>query len=126
MLSINILPQIDDILYLITYIILEDGMDNKPKMYQNNTKKEFHNNKRIYMSYDNNTNTEADILKSNNDIRKKVNNIMHANDFIYSKMVHLIIGNDTITRKIIGIFGNSIVTIDNEYIPLDNIKDIYI
>lgn len=109
----------------ITYIILEEKMEKKPKMYQNSVKKEFHNNKYIYMSYDKNNNNQ-EVIKNSNDIRKKINDIINASSFIYSKNVHLVIGNDTITRKIIGIFGNNVVTIDNEYIPIDNIEDIYI
>ena len=41
------------------------------------------------------------------------------------KKVYIVFDNTTIKRNIIGISGNSIVTIDNEYIPIDNITDIY-
>lgn len=98
-------------------------MDNKPKMYQNKTIKEFHNNRSIYMS--SNKYDSRPIIDKVNDIRKKINDIINSNSFIYQTRVNIVIGNDTITRKIIGIFNNNLVTIDNEYIPLDNIRDIY-
>ena len=100
-------------------------MSEKPKMYQNKVSKEFHNNRLVYNSYDNNRNSYNEVIDSN-EIRKKINNIVNANNFIYSKMVHIVIGNEVITRKIVGIYGNNLITIDNEYIPIENIKDIYL
>ncbi len=93
-------------------------MNKKPEMYQNRVVKEFHNNKEIYTSYEtNNTSTQ--------DIRNKIYDIINSNTFIYTTKVNIIIGNDIITRKIIGIKGDNLITIDNEYIPLSKIKDIY-
>ena len=93
---------------------------DKPKMYQNKVDKEFHNNKLVYVSYDNRNN----YMKS--DVRKKATSIINSNSFIYSKLVHIKIDDNIIMRKIIGIYNDNIVTIDNEYIPIDNIQDIYI
>ena len=100
-------------------------MEDKGKIYQNRVNKEFHNNKIVFTSYDNNSKSE-NIIVNTNDIRKKINDINNFNNFIYSKMVNIVIGNDIIKRKIIGIFNNNLVTIDNEYIPIDNINDIYV
>ena len=104
-------------------------MDKKPKMYQNKFNKEFHNNKTVYASYDNDIvfqNEEYNKVIDSNLIRKKIDEIINSNTFIYSKMVHIVIGRETIMRKIVGIYNNNLVTIDNEYIPIDNIKDIFI
>ena len=99
-------------------------MNEKPKMYQNKIDKEIHNNKLVYTSF------EKESVKETNwnitDIRKKINDIINSKTFIYSKLVNIVIGNDTIKRKIVGIYNNSLVTIDNEYIPINNIKDIYV
>lgn len=97
-------------------------MENKPKMYHNKIDKEFTNNKLVYTSFDK---KNADNISSN-DIRKKINDIVNADTFIYSKLVNIVIGNNIIKRKIIGIYNNNLITIDNEYIPIDNILDIYI
>lgn len=104
-------------------------MDKKPKMYQNKVNKEFHNNKTVYASFGNNgavLDSDYDKVVDGNIIRNKIDKIINSNNFIYSKLVHIVIGNDTITRKIVGIYNNNLVTIDNEYIPIASIKDIYI
>lgn len=98
-------------------------MKEKPQMYQNRVNKEFHNNKIVYTSFDKNVNIKQ---YTGDEIRKKINSIINSNSFIYSKLVHIVINNETITRKIIGIYSNNLITIDNEYIPIDNIEDIYI
>ena len=94
----------------------------KPELYHNKEYKEFHNNREVFMSSDRENNSS---IKSSNDIRKKVNDIINSTSFIYQTMVNIVIGNEIIKKKIIGIRGNNVVTIYNEYIPLDNIKDIY-
>ena len=96
-------------------------MKDKPRMYQNKVNKEFHNNKLIYTSFD-----KTEKYNNFDDIIQKINNIINAPNFIYSKLVHIVIGNDTIIRKIVGIYNNNLVTIDNEWIPVSSIKDIYI
>ena len=91
-------------------------------MYQNKIDKVFHNNKIIYMS---NTNHKAHNNNKINDIKNKINSILNDSSFIYRTKVKLVINNETITKKIIGISNNNLVTIDNEYIPIDSIQDIY-
>ena len=101
-------------------------MEDKTKIYQNKVDKEFHNNRKVYTSFDNENVSNKNNVYSINDIRKKANDIINSNSFIYSKLVNIVVGNDIIKRKIIGISNNNIVTIDNEYIPIENIKDIYV
>ena len=96
---------------------------DKAKMYQNRVDKVFHNNKEIYMTSDNNYNN---VVFTSNEIRKKINDIINSNNFIYSKLVHIVINGEVVLKKIVGIHGDNLVTIDNEYIPLSNIEDIYI
>ena len=97
-------------------------MEEKPKLYQHREKKEFRNNRRVYYSMDK---EDTNIIWNSNDIRKKINNIINSPSFIYRTEVNIVIGNETIVRKIIGIYNNNLVTIDNEHIPIDSIKDIY-
>ena len=96
---------------------------DKAKMYQNRVDKVFHNNKEIYMTSDNNYNN---VVFTSNEIRKKINDIINSNNFIYSKLVHILINGKVVLKKIVGIHGDNLVTIDNEYIPLSNIEDIYV
>ena len=97
-------------------------MSDKPKMYQNRVDKVFKNNREVFMTGDK---EEISLVFNSNDIRRKINDIINSVDFIYRAKVNIVIGNDIITRKIVGIYNNNLVTIDNEYIPIDNIKDIY-
>ena len=94
-------------------------MNNKPKMYQNKVNKEFHNNRIIYMSNSKNDSVEE------SDIRKKIDDILSSNDFIYRAKVNIVMDSGIVSKKIIGVSGNNLLTIDNELIPIDSIKDIY-
>lgn len=100
---------------------MEDIMNNKSKMYQNNVNKVFNNNKKVYFSY-----SDKDKYNNfSNDIRKKVNLIINGNDFIYTTKVNIIMDDKKYIKKIVGIKDNNLVTLDNEYIPIDKIDDIY-
>ena len=94
----------------------------KPKMYQNKINKVFHNNKLIYMSSDHKN--IYNVLKTK-DIRAKIDNIINDSSFIYRAKVKIMINNEIMSKKIIGVSNNNLVTIDNEYIPIDTIQDIY-
>ena len=96
-------------------------MEDKPKMYQGKVNKSFNNNKKVYFSYNDNDN----YISSNNDIRKKIKDIVNGADFIYRTKVNIIMGGKTYIKKIIGIKDNNLITLDNEYIPIDKIDNIY-
>ena len=97
-------------------------MKEKPKMYQNKIDKVFHNNKLVYMS---SYHKDGYDVKKTNDIRMKIDNIINDSSFIYRAKVKIMINNEIISKKIIGVNNNNLVTIDNEYIPIDTIQDIY-
>ena len=94
-------------------------MKELPKIYHN-TRKEFKNNKEVYLSYDNKPS------KNNiSDIKEKIINILNSSDFIYRTKVFIKMDNQIITKKIIGLKNDYLLTIDNELIPIDKIQDIY-
>lgn len=99
-----------------------DIMNEKPVMYHNKIIKEINNNRKVFNSLDKIDKSTLD----KKDVLKKINDIVNSNNFIYTKKVHIVLGNEIITRKIVGIINNNLVTIDYEYIPLGNIDDIYI
>lgn len=100
-------------------------MDNKPEMYKGSARKEFNNNRSIYASYSDNYNENINKVYDINEIRNKINDIIGSNNFIYRTKVNIVIGNQILTKKIIGIYNNNLVTIDNEQIPINLINDIY-
>ena len=93
-------------------------MNTKSNMYHNKIDKQFTNNSIFYSTLEKNNK-----VFESNDIRKKIQNIFNSN--IYRVNVHILLDSGLITRKVIGIYNNNLVTIDNEYIPISNIKDIY-
>lgn len=97
-------------------------MSDKPKMYRNQEKKEFNNNRCIYASYNNNNTFK---VYDTNEIRKKINNLFSSPNFIYRTKVNIVIDNQILTKKVIGVYNNNIITIDNEQIPISLIQDIY-
>ena len=97
-------------------------MSDKPKMYRCEQKKNFNNNQSIYTSYEpSNYYKVTDSI----DIRKKINNLFSSPNFIYRTKVNIVVDNQVLTKKIVGVYNNNLVTIDNEQIPIDLIKDIY-
>ena len=99
-------------------------MSEKTKMYRCEVNKKFNNYQSIYSSYNyNDDNTFK--LQDLNDIRKKINNLFESPNFIYRTKVNLVINNQILSKKVIGLYNNNLVTIDNEQIPINLIQDIY-
>ena len=97
-------------------------MFNKSNMYRGSVKKECNNNRSVYASYDDNKTTK---VYDTSEVRKKINNIFSSNNFIYRTKVNIVVDNQVLTKKVIGVYNDNLVTIDNEHIPINIIKDIY-
>ena len=92
---------------------------DKSEIYKNKTVKKFNNNRNVWTGY-------IKEHKDYGDIKRKVLNIINSKNFIYSKLVHIVIDGKVLLKKIVGLYGDNIITIENEYISIDNIDDIYI
>lgn len=101
-----------------------------PKMYKNPISKKIDNVQKIYSSL----NTNAEREKTNNyvkkeysrfDIDKKIYNIFNSPDYVYKADVTIVTDKEVLTKRIIGKVKNQLITIDNEKIDIDTIKDIY-
>ena len=97
-------------------------MSDKPKMYRGEVKKEINNNRSIYASYSDKNEIR---VYDNSDVRKKIDEIFSSSTFIYRTKVNIVIDNQVLTKKVIGVYNNNLVTIDNEQIPISMIRDIY-
>ena len=97
-------------------------MSDKPKMYRCNVKKEINNNRSIYASYSDKNEVK---VYDNGDVRKKINDIFNSSTFIYRTKVKIVMDNEILNKKVIGVYNNNLVTIDNEQIPISMIRDIY-
>ncbi len=107
-----------------------------PKMYHNNFNKNISNNERVYSTLTKNINNIKDnktVFPNDNldkipdrfTIEQKIFNIFNAKDYIYKADVVIVTDNQVLNKRIIGKNNNNLITIDNEYIPISIIRDIY-
>ena len=95
---------------------------SKPEMYRGNVGKVFNNNRDIYASYIDKNEVR---VYDNTLIRKKIDDIFSSSNFIYRTKVNVVIDGKNMVKKVIGVYNNNLVTIDNEHIPINIIQDIY-
>lgn len=102
-------------------------MKELPKMYQNKITKKIDSIQKVYSTFeDRNTNNYKETKKySNISIDKKINDIFTSSDYVYKADVTIVTDTDTIKRRIVARNNNNLITIDNEYIPISLIRDIY-
>lgn len=99
--------------------------DNLPRTYKNKINKTFNNTQKVYSTIGN-SNINIDSNKYDSvSIEKKINNIFNSADYVYKADVTIVTDNDTFKRRIVARNNNNIITIDNEYIPISIIRDIY-
>ena len=101
-----------------------------PKMYQTKINKTVPSIQKVYSTLD----TRQDIIEersipttkySSISIEKKIDNIFNSPDYVYKADVTIITDTETLKRRVIARNRNNIITIDNEYIPISIIRDIY-
>ena len=102
-------------------------MKELPKMYQNKINKKISSIQKTYSTMDrkNEPTTNNEIKYSSISIDKKIDNIFNAPDYVYKADVTIITDKETINKRIVARNKNNIITIDNEYIPISIIRDIY-
>ena len=97
-----------------------------PKMYHNKINKTVNSIQKVYSSMENHKNNELRQNKySSISIDQKIEQIFKEKDFVYKADVEIITDTDTIRKRIVARNQNNLITIDNEYIPIYIIRDIY-
>ena len=109
-------------------------MKKLPKVFQNELKNNIKNNKRIYDSLNDikegnklNISSNKDNNKSNNNklsVKEKIKKLIDNNNYIFNTQVTLIFNDYEKVCSIAGVVNNHIITMDNEIIKIDDIKDI--
>ena len=94
-------------------------MDKLPKLYTNIFDKKIDNSQELLKI----SNKEENI-KSNIDIRKKIDSIFKSNSFIYKKNVRITFNDKIEDYILIGKTNNNLITMDNQIININNIIDI--
>ena len=96
-----------------------------PKMYHNKINKPISSIQKMYTTINCNNDFKNDIKYPSISIDKKIANIFNSSDYVYKADVTIITDNDTLHKRIIARNKNNLITIDNEYIPISIIRDIY-
>lgn len=97
-----------------------------PKMYHNKINKTVNSIQKVYSSIENHKNNELRQNKySSISIDQKIEQIFKEKDFVYKADVEIITDTETIRKRIVARNQNNLITIDNEYIPISIIRDIY-
>lgn len=101
-----------------------------PEMYHKELNKNINNNRSVFSSLIEKTieKPKETPKERKNDwftIEQKIFNIFKAKDYIYKVDVTIVTDEQTIKKRIIGKNANNLITIDNEYIPISIIRDIY-
>ena len=103
-----------------------------PKMYQTRINKPVPSIQKVFSTLDasQSTNEERTIPSTSTkystiSIERKIDNIFNSPDYVYKADVTIVTDNETLKRRVIAHNRNNIITIDNEFIPISIIRDIY-
>ena len=108
-------------------------MKKLPKIYQNELKN-VRNNKEVFDSLKNIDNKEEfrnikediEVNSDNLTVMEKIKNLIHKNNYIFNTKVILVFSDYELECEIAGIVNNHIITMDNQIIKIDMLKDIKI
>lgn len=105
-------------------------MDKKlPKVFQNHFTHPVQNNRDVYYSKMKESNALEDrnihSIRGNT-VYEKIQNMFSSPTYVYKIDVEIVLTNgEHIVRKVIGSHQGQLITIENEFIPISQIQDIY-
>lgn len=102
-------------------------------MYKNKINKKLGNAQQVFSTLDKNSQIDfgnekssvRGIIYDNVSIDKKINDIFSADDYIYKADVKIVTDNGVMDKRIVARNQTNLITMDNEYIPISMIRDIY-
>ena len=100
-------------------------MKELPKMYQNKITKKIDSIQKVYNSSEDRGLKLSDTKYGNISIDKKIDDIFSSPEYVYKADVTIVTDKETIQKRIVARNKNNIITINNEYIPISIIRDIY-
>ena len=96
-----------------------------PKMYQTKINKPINSIQKMYSTINSNSDKDKKVRYSTVSIDKKISDIFNSYDYVYKADVTIVTDNEVMHKRVVGRDNNNLITIDNEYIPIDVIRDIY-
>ena len=103
--------------------------NKKPAIYHNEINKNINNCRSVFSTLYNKKTKEIEDTFTSYDhfnLMQKIYNIFRSPNFIYKADVNIVTNNDILKKRIVGKIDDYLITIDNERIPINIIKDIYI
>lgn len=101
-----------------------------PEMFKGSINKDTNNNERVFSTLNssgtiiNNTNSSINNY-SKYEVNKKINDIFNSSDYVYKVDVTIVTEDGEYKKRVVGKVKDSLITMDNEKIPIDSIRDIY-
>ncbi|MBQ8892757.1 MAG: hypothetical protein IJ068_07850 [Bacilli bacterium] len=106
-------------------------MKKLPKIFQNELTNNVKNNKKVYDSLNDKFDVVIENKKTSKDkdkkiltVKEKIKELINKNNYIFNTKVTLIFESGERVCNIAGIVNNHIITMDNEIIKIDDLKDI--
>lgn len=101
-----------------------------PKIFKNDVKKTNSNNRNVYYSLNDkealNRNKDIDNIDNLNKVEEKLKKIFKSSKYVFNIGVIIKTDKKDYDTKIAGKIKNSIITVDNEIIPIIEINDIIV
>ena len=107
-------------------------MKKLPNIYRNPLDHKIKNNKTVFDSLKDKAilsdkeRSEINTSYNNLTVREKIQELINQNNYIFNTKVSLTINNTEKVCQIAGVVNNHIITMDNEIIKIDEVKDIKI
>lgn len=104
-----------------------------PFMYYKKIDKDINNNTNMFSTMYNNDSRVNSLSNKNREVSKydrfkieqKIVDIFNSSNYIYKADVVIVTNEGKKKKRIVGKNGSSLITMDNEYIPIKDILDIY-
>ena len=95
-----------------------------PKMYQNKINKPINSIQKVYSSINEREDRHTSNRYSSISIDKKIDNIFNSADYVYKADVIIKTDKGTFNKQIVGINNDRLLTIDNSFIDIRDIRNI--
>ena len=96
-----------------------------PKMYHTKINKPINSIQKVYSTVNKDNLVIDEHRYSSVSIDQKIANIFNSYDYVYKADVTIVTDNDIMHKRIVARNNNNLITIDNEFIPINIIRDIY-
>ena len=103
-------------------------MSDLPRTYHNKIEKDLNNNKKVFSTLEKEEERRSINInnKNNYTVEQKIYNIFNSPNYIYKIDVVIVTYTSKEIKRIVGKTKTNLITMDNEYIPINTIRDIYI